>query len=146
MNIAHAVHLLWPLLLIVAANTLYHLSTRNAPASAHPFAILPLAYLLGAALSLALFFLLPHEGTLLKNLRQAAPTAAALGIAIVALEAGFLFLYRAGWRLSIGALCANLLLAVILLAVGVFVYREPLTARHLLGVAVCLLGLVLVVR
>lgn len=67
-----------------------------------------------------------------------------LGLAIVGLEAGYVFLYRAGWKVSSGALTANICLAVALLIIGYLLYKETITIKQLAGVVVCGVGLFLI--
>ena len=69
-----------------------------------------------------------------------------LGFAIVGLEAGNVFLYRAGWKISAGSVVGNISLAIVLLFVGYFLFHEQITARHLIGVAVCAVGLLLITK
>ena len=56
------------------------------------------------------------------------------------LEAGYIYLYKAGWEISVGSLIASVLLAIALIAVGVLVYKEPISLRKA-GVILCLVGL-----
>lgn len=67
-----------------------------------------------------------------------------VGIAIVGLEAGYVFLYRAGWKVSNGALTANICLAVALLIIGFLLFKETITIKQLAGVVVCGVGLFLI--
>ena len=67
----------------------------------------------------------------------------ALGFGIVGLELGFLLAYRAGWNLSLGALYSNVMVTVLLLPIGVLVFKETLTGRHWVGLALALSGLML---
>jgi drug/metabolite transporter (DMT)-like permease len=67
-----------------------------------------------------------------------------LGLAIVGLEAGYVFLYRAGWKVSSGALTANICLAVALLIIGYLLYKETISVKQLAGVVVCGVGLFLI--
>ena len=60
------------------------------------------------------------------------------------LEFGNICLYRAGWKVSVGSLIANITLACVLLAVGLLLYHETVTLRQGLGVLVCLAGIYLV--
>ena len=69
-----------------------------------------------------------------------------VGIAIVAIELGFLLAYRAGWKISTAVVTANILVAIALLAVGALAFREPVTPVRLAGIATCLAGLWLVAR
>ena len=67
-----------------------------------------------------------------------------LGIVIVGLEAGWIFAYKAGWQVSVGFIVQSAFLAVTLLVVGFFLYHEALTWNKLIGVAVCLAGLIII--
>jgi len=60
------------------------------------------------------------------------------------LEVGFLLAYRAGWNLSLASLASNATAALLLLPIGVLLFRDRPSAVNLMGVAVCLLGLVLI--
>lgn len=137
-------NMLWPLLLIVGSNCFYHICAKSMPAEVNPFASLTITYLVGAALSALLFLGSAGFSRLGTELAKTNWTALVLGISIVGLEAGFVFLYRAGWRVSSGALVANICLAVALLFIGWLLYKESISPRQLLGVALCCAGLLLV--
>ena len=64
-----------------------------------------------------------------------------LGISLVALEFGYILLYRVGWNISVGSLVCNIILAIILLAIGLLFYRELLSIRQIFGVLLCIAGL-----
>lgn len=137
-------NMLWPLLLIVGSNCFYHICAKSMPAEVNPFASLTVTYLVGALLSALLFLFSAGFSRVGTELAKTNWTALVLGIAIVGLEAGFVFLYRAGWKVSSGALVANICLAVALLFIGWLLYKENISPRQLLGVALCCAGLLLV--
>jgi len=60
------------------------------------------------------------------------------------LELGFLLAYRAGWKISLGPLVSNVAVAILLIPVGLLLFREKISLVNLIGIGVCLLGLVLV--
>ena len=137
-------NMLWPLLLIVGSNCFYHICTKSMPEAADPFASLTLTYLVGALLSALLFLFGSGVSRVGAEIAKINWTALVLGFAIVGLEAGNVFLYRAGWKISSGALVANVCLCCVLLLIGWLLYKENITTRQLLGVAVCCAGLFLV--
>ena len=94
-------------------------------------------------LSIVMFYLTGARG-LAGELGKTNWTAWVLGIAVVGLEFGNICLYRAGWKVSVGSLIANITLACVLLAVGLLVYHETVSLRQGLGVLVCLAGIYLV--
>ena len=134
----------WPIALIVLSNTVYQICAKSVPAKMNPFASLTVTYLVGAAASAALFFLLGNGGNLLKEYEKLNWAPFVLGIVIVGLEAGWLFAYKAGWQVSTGFIVHSAFLAVVLLFVGYFLYHEALTWNKLAGLVVCLVGLVLI--
>ena len=137
-------NMLWPLLLIVGSNTLYHVCAKSVPEGANAFGALTVTYLVGAVLAASAFLCGVKPAGALSELGKLNWASFALGAAIVGLEAGNVFLYRAGWKLSSGSLVCNLCLALVLLFLGYFLFRETITARQLIGAAVCALGLFLI--
>ena len=67
-------------------------------------------------------------------------TSYAWGFVLVALEAGYVFLYRVGWKISVAFL--NVSVALALIVIGLVVYKDHLSLREMAGVAFCLLGIV----
>ena len=137
-------NMLWPLLLIVGSNCFYHICARSVPQEANAFGALTVTYLVGAAVAATLFLSSVKPANAVSALGKLNWASLVLGLAVVGLEAGNVFLYRAGWPVSRGSLTANLCLAVVLLFVGRFLFRETITARQLVGAAVCAAGLFLI--
>ena len=67
-----------------------------------------------------------------------------LGLVIVGLEIGSIYAYKAGWKISIFSIVQSAFLAIALLMVGSFLYHEALSWNKLVGIAICLLGLLLI--
>lgn len=135
--------MIWPIALVVGVNVFYHITTKSTPEGVNAFASLTITYLVGAAFSAAAFYLMGNCG-FIGELGKTNWTAWVLGIAVVGLEFGNICLYRAGWKVSVGSLIANITLACVLLAVGLLLYHETITLRQGLGVLVCLAGIYLV--
>lgn len=136
--------LLWPVLLVVGANTIYHVSAKSTPGNIDLFASLTLTYLIAGVVSLLMFFLTGGQKNLLQEFTKANWATYALSASIVFLEFGYLMVYRAGWPVSIASLICNLTVCCILLFVGMLIYKETVSLRQLIGVAVCLTGIFLV--
>ena len=139
-------NMLWPVLVVVGANTIYNISTKSTPANVNAFASLAMTYVMAALGSVVLFFLTSDSKNLLAELAKTNWTAYALGIAIIGLEFGYICIYRAGWKIGVASLVANISLACVLLVVGYFFYKEVITLKQLLGMGVCAIGLMLIVK
>ncbi|WP_368488845.1 hypothetical protein [Clostridium sp. BJN0013] len=51
------IDLFWPIIIVVAANTLYNISAKLTPSEVHPCASLSITYFTAALLSILLFFI-----------------------------------------------------------------------------------------
>jgi uncharacterized membrane protein len=137
---------IWPLLVVVGANTVYNISAKSTPSDVNSFASLALSYAIGMVLSVVMFFVTSDNKNFIAELSKTNWTALALGVAIVGLEFGYVCLYRAGWKISVGTLVANISLACVLLVVGILLYKESVTPRQLIGILFSGIGLVLVAK
>lgn len=133
---------LWPIGLVVLSNIIYHICAKSVPTEANPFATLTVTYLVGAVCSLLLFFLTRAKSTLAVELSRLSWASVVLGVVIVGLEAGFIYAYQAGWQVSTASIVQSSVLTVALVIVGYFLYQERLTWNKLLGIAICMVGLV----
>ena len=132
---------LWPIALVVASNVIYQICTKSAPQDMNPFASLTLTYLVAAAASAVLYFSLNRHGNLLSEYGKLNWATIVLGLAVVGLEAGWLYAYRAGWKVSVGFIVQASVLSGLLLLVGWLLYHETVTWNKIVGVAICLVGL-----
>lgn len=136
-------NMLWPLILIVGSNCFYNICTKSMPGNANTFCALTLTYLVGAVLSAVLFVASVKPTHIAGEIAKINWTSIVLGIAIVGLEVGYVFLYRNGWKIGSGALTANICLAVALLVIGFLFYKETVSLRQVIGIVICGAGLFL---
>ena len=134
------------LALAIACTVGYHLVLKLTPAGVNPLLSLLVTYALVTVLFGAILLLSPGGFEWRPQLRELNWTALALAAVIVGLDLGFLFLYRSGFEVSLGALVTQSAAAMLLLAVGVVVFREKLSAANAAGLVLCLVGLWLVNR
>lgn len=130
--------MLWPLLLIIISNCFYNICAKSIPEDSDAFGALVVTYIAGAVIASVLFFAQSGGLNISRNISW---PSVVLGLAIVGLEAGYVYLFRAGWQISRGSLTANICLAVALLFVGYFMYGEKISLRQVLGAFVCMAGL-----
>ena len=131
----------WPIALVVLSNTVYQVCAKSMPKDLNPLASLTVTYLLAAAASAALYFILNPGGNLLKAYGRLNWVPFAFGIVIVGLEVGWIYAYKAGWQVSTASVVQGAALAVALIFVGFLAYHEALTWNKVVGVAICLVGL-----
>jgi len=132
---------LWPLALILVANTAYNICAKSIPAQANTLVSLIVTYLVSAGICLAAYLCTAKGTDFAAEIRHLNWTAPVLGLSIVCLEAGFIYAYKAGWPVSTLFIVMSALLALILLAVGYALYREAVTPSKIAGITICLVGL-----
>ena len=131
----------WPIALVVLSNVVYHICAKSLPAAMNPLASLTVTYLVGAAASATLFCLLNKNASLLKEYAHMNWAPVLLGLAVVGLEMGVICAYKAGWPVSTASIVQSSFLAVALIFVGFFLYREAITWNKVVGILICLGGL-----
>lgn len=128
----------------VLSSVLYHIFQRSIAPGANPVASLSVTYLMAFLLTLPLLLIFPIKTGLPAALRQLNWASIALAVAIVGLELGFLLAYRAGWNISLAGVATNAAAALVLLPVGVTIFKERPTALNMIGVLVCIAGLAMI--
>jgi drug/metabolite transporter (DMT)-like permease len=127
----------------ILANVFYHIFQKSTPKNVNPLISLSVTYFTAFLLTLIALPFYPHAGTLTSNIKQLNFTSVALGCAIVFLELGFLLAYRAGWNVSTAAIFSNVVVAILLIPIGMIIFKEPIKPRSILGLVVCISGLVI---
>lgn len=137
-------NMMWPILVVVSANVFYNIIAKSTPNAVQPFASLVITYFTAAIVSFILFFLASEDKNITNEIQKANWTSVAFGLALVALEFGYIYVYRVGWKISIGSLVANISLAFVLLLVGIIVFKESISLRQIFGMVMCIGGLFLI--
>jgi len=128
----------------VFSSVLYHVFQKAISPSVNPIVSLMVTYAVAFILSIPLFILFPIQENLVDSLRKVNWATIALSIAIIGLEAGFLLAYRAGWNLGVTGVAANTASALLLVPIGMMLFKEKPTLINIIGVFVCILGLIMV--
>lgn len=138
------INYIWPILIVVSANTIYNICAKSMPNGIQPFAALIVTYVTAALLSVFFFFVTSENKNLLTEIQKTNWTSFIFGCSIVALELGYIYVYRAGWKISTGSLVANISLACVLLLIGAILYKEYISMQQLTGMALCIVGIFLI--
>ena len=135
---------IWPIALVVLSNTLYQVCAKSVPEGMNPLASLTVTYLVGTVVSCVMYYILNRNANLFREIRLTNWAPIVLGIVIVGLEVGFIYAFRAGWQISMAQIVSSAILAVILIFVGYMLYHEAITWNKIIGIIICLAGLVLI--
>ena len=135
-----------PIAMIIFGGALYHVAQKSVPRAVNPFAAIIIAYAIGISLGVVGLAFDRGGGSLLDSVKDSNWAVVAIGAGALIIEVGFLLAYRAGWNLSTASVITTVCVAVILIPVGMFVFKEHLSLRSAAGIACCLLGLYLITK
>lgn len=132
---------IWPIALVVISNIVYQICAKSVPKDMDAMASMVVTYLVGAACSAVMFYVMHKDGNLLREYSKLNAAPILLGVSVVGLEAGFIYAYKAGWPVSTASIVQSAFLSAALIFVGALLYREAITVNKVIGVAICLIGL-----
>jgi drug/metabolite transporter (DMT)-like permease len=134
------------LALIVVSNVLYHVSQKMTPSGVNPVVSLIVAYSVSILVLLPMLFVFPVKDGLTESVSKINWASIVLGIAVVGVEFGFLLAYRMGSNISSTQFYATTVLTIILIPLGVFLFREKLTIVNIAGIIFCVIGVLMIQR
>lgn len=131
--------------LMVSCNVIYSVAQKYLPKDINPFIVLVAVYMIAGSISLALAFAfrvlsISEISSTVGKLNWA---VLLLGLAIVGIEFGYLMAFRSGWKISLAAVVANVIASLLLLPLGLVLLKETIKIPNLIGIGLCLLGLIL---
>lgn len=136
--------MLWPVLLIAFSNAFYHGISKSIPGKSNALFTLVFTYSAAAVTSMILFLADRTRSSVSAEFSKISPYSLLLGIVVVGLEFGSIYIYRTGWKISQGSLVAHVLSSIVLLFVGLLLYKESISIRQIIGTVVCLAGIILI--
>jgi len=129
--------------LAIASTVLYHFTQKQIPAGVNPAVSIIITYIASLVLCFIMLYFLPPENGFVPALKSLNWASYVLALALVGLEVGFLLVYRAGWNIGIAAVLVNVVASLILVPVGIFLFKQKLSFVNIIGILVCLAGLVM---
>lgn len=136
----------WPIGLLLVAHTFYQVSAKSVPEAMDPFAAVFINYVVAACAAFVLWMVMGQEKNLVVQLGKLNWAPVVMGLTITAVEVASVFMYKLGWNISVGTTIVNIALAVVLAVIGVMFYKEVLTMQQLVGIGLCIAGVIVMAR
>jgi drug/metabolite transporter (DMT)-like permease len=134
----------FPLVLTISGNILYHVAQKSVPRTANPLVTMMIAYGVGIIVCAIAFAFYPAGKPFLSAVKEANWAAIAIGIGATAVEIGYLLAYRTGWNISLAPILTSVAVTLLLIPIGLSLFREHLSAWNVLGIVLCIMGLMLI--
>lgn len=136
----------FPPVLIVFGLVIYQFSQKSTDQAANPFLVVIMAYIIGIAICLGGYFLIPSSSNapILPMIKTVAWSAIGIGAGAAAIELGFMLAYRAGWNVSLLPISVNVVSAALLIVIGLVVFKESISLEKIAGIVLCVGGFILI--
>ena len=132
-----------PLLLVICANVAYHFAAKSTPPTLNPFLSLSVTYGIALLFSLILFAL-TATNSIAMELGKLKWSSLLMGLAVLSVEFGWIWIYRNGWEISKASIIANIGVSIVLLVIGIMLFNEGISLKKMAGLLVCLVGVFLI--
>src|ERR1041384_638902 len=136
----------FPLVLTISGNILYHVAQKSVTRTANPLVTMMIAYGVGIIVCAIAFAFYPAGKPFLSAVKEANWAAIAIGIGATAVEIGYLLAYRTGWNISLAPILTSVAVTLLLIPIGLSLFREHLSTWNVLGIVLCIMGLMLISR
>lgn len=130
------------MLLVIVATLFYHVSQKSINENISPVISMTVTYGVALILSIISIFFF-QKNSISMSFKQVNWASFVLGFSIFIMEIGFLFVYRSGWNINIAGLFANVISAIIIIFIGIYIFRENLSLVNLIGILMSIMGLIL---
>ncbi|MDO5825135.1 MAG: EamA family transporter [Methanosphaera sp.] len=137
-------NMLIPIAMVVISNCIYHICSKSMPNNVNTFGALMVTYLTGAIVSGVIFLYMVKSENALIEMAKINFTSIVLGLAIVGLEAGYIYAYRVGWQVNNAPLVANTGTVLALVIIGAILFNEGVTLKQIAGMILCIVGLIFI--
>jgi len=128
---------------VVSSIVVYQVCMKLIPEGINPISALLTFYISALVFTLLAASMFKLSDNLL-SVNQFTLPAVLVGLAIVGIELGYLYMYRSGWALSAAPLFGMGGAAIVLCVIGYFAFQQPMTLKQLCGMGMCLAGLYLI--
>jgi drug/metabolite transporter (DMT)-like permease len=132
------------MIIAIISVVFYQIFQKGISNNVNPAVSLIITYVIAIIVSLILYFILPSKESFSDSIKKANYASYLLGIAIVGIEIGFLLIYRNGWKLGLAAPFSSSITNVLLIFIGLTVFKEHMTVLKLLGLLFCIIGIFLI--
>jgi len=132
------------LVIAVASGIFYHITQKSISHKVNPLISLMVTYVVALIVTLAIYVLDKDKLSFASEMNNLNWASFALGFAIVGLEFGILLAYRSGWDIGKLSLFNNILVAMILIPIGLMIFKEHASLKTIAGILVSLTGLFII--
>lgn len=131
------------MIITILATVVYNISQKSINHSINPFVSMIVTYITAILFSVFALIVLPVDRNIIDSLKQLNWASYVLGLSALGLEIGYLYIYRSGWNIAIAPLFVSIISTIVLIIVGIFLYKTKISFINGLGICLSIVGLIL---
>lgn len=131
------------MIITILATVVYNISQKSINQSINPFISMIITYITAIIFSVLALIILPIDRNIVNSLKQLNWASYVLGLSALGLEIGYLYVYRSGWNIAIAPLFVSIISTILLIIVGIFIYKTKISFTNGLGICLSIVGLIL---
>ncbi len=128
--------------IVIICTACYHLGQKLINENINPMVSMTATYLVALIVSIVSIFIFPSKN-IVGSFRELSWPSYVLGIVVFGIEAGFLIAYRSGWNINVAPLFSNIISTLILVFLGLYIFKEQLSVTNMIGICLSVIGLIL---
>ena len=133
-------------ILIVSASAMYHVASEKTAPDVNPFAGIIVIYLTALLTSLVVYFVSAKGIPLFAEMKKVNAFSIILGVVVCLVDLGYIMAYRSGFSIGKLSPLSSVTLIIVMALIAVIFYKEKLSPRHIIGLIIAAVGILLTIE
>ena len=133
-------------ILIVSASAMYQVASEKTAPDVNPFAGIIVIYLTALLTSLFVYFVSAKGIPLFAEMKKVNAFSIILGVVVCLVDLGYIMAYRSGFSIGKLSPLSSVTLIIVMALIAVIFYKEKLSPRHIIGLIIAAVGILLTIE
>ena len=133
-------------ILIVSASAMYQVASEKTAPDVNPFAGIIVIYLTALLTSLVVYFVSAKGIPLFAEMKKVNAFSIILGVVVCLVDLGYIMAYRSGFSIGKLSPLSSVTLIIVMALIAVIFYKEKLSPRHIIGLIIAAVGILLTIE
>ena len=133
-------------ILIVAASAMYQVASEKTAPDVNPFAGIIVIYATALVTSLVVYSITAKGIPLFDQVKKINVFSIILGVVVCLIDLGYIMAYRNGFSIGKLSPLSSVTLIILMALIAVIFYKEKLSPRHIIGLIIAAIGILLTIE
>ena len=133
-------------ILIVSASAMYQVASEKTAPDVNPFAGIIVIYLTALLTSLVVYYVSAKGIPLIAQMKKVNVFSIILGVVVCLVDLGYIMAYRSGFSIGKLSPLSSVTLIIVMALIAIIFYKEKLSPRHIIGLIIAAVGILLTIE